>query len=71
MEILGNRKVVFNLDHHNIPGVPDGMTIDTDGNLWVAVFDGARILHINPNTSELLQTIKFPANQVLNLYLKK
>lgn len=61
---LGNGKPIFNLDDHDIPGVPDGMTIDTDGNLWVAVFDGGCLLHINPNTSQLLKTIKFPAKQV-------
>lgn len=59
-----NRKPIFNLDHHDIPGVPDGMTIDTDGNLWVAVFDGGRLLHINPTTSELITTITFPAKQI-------
>ncbi|KAJ3654200.1 hypothetical protein Zmor_013404 [Zophobas morio] len=59
-----NRKVVFNLDVHDIPGVPDGMTMDTDGNLWVAVFDGGCLLHINPKTSELISKINFPARQI-------
>jgi len=61
---IKNRKVIFDLEKHNIPGVPDGMTIDADGNLWVAVFDGGRLLHINPKTSELLTTINFPAKQI-------
>ncbi|KAK4879087.1 hypothetical protein RN001_007233 [Aquatica leii] len=61
---ISNKKVVFDLEKHNIPGVPDGMTIDTEGNLWVAVFNGSRILKINPNTSELLTTINFPAKQI-------
>ncbi|KAF5304483.1 hypothetical protein FQA39_LY09679 [Lamprigera yunnana] len=63
-EEISNKKVVFDLEKHNIPGVPDGMTIDSDGNLWVAVFNGSRILKINPNTSELLTTIYFPAKQI-------
>lgn len=62
---ISNRKVVFDLEKHDIPGVPDGMTIDSQGNLWVAVFDGGRILHVNPNTSELISTLNFPAKQVL------
>lgn len=41
------------------------MTIDTDGNLWVAVFDGGRVLHVDPRTSKLLATIEIPAKQVL------
>lgn len=59
-----NCKPIFNLDDHEIPGVPDGMTIDTDGNLWVAVFDGGCLLHVNPNTSELIERIEFPVKQV-------
>ncbi|XP_017785409.1 PREDICTED: regucalcin-like [Nicrophorus vespilloides] len=61
---IKNCKPIFDLDKHDIPGVPDGMTIDTDGNLWVAVFDGGRLLHINPNTGKLIQTIYFPAKQI-------
>lgn len=61
---LANCKVAFDLDKHNIPGVPDGMTMDSDGNLWVAVFNGARILHVNPRNGTLLNTINFPTKQV-------
>lgn len=63
--------MVFNLDDHDIPGVPDGMTIDNDGNLWVAVFNGGCLLHINPITSELITTINFPAQQVCNFFNKR
>lgn len=34
-----NEIIIFRFDDHNIPGVPDGMTIDIDGNLWVATFN--------------------------------
>lgn len=61
---ISNRQVVFDLEKHNIPGVPDGMTIDDQGNLWVAVFNGSRILHVNPITSELINTINFPSTQI-------
>lgn len=56
--------MIFDFEKYDIPGVPDGMTIDTEGNLWVAVFNGGRVLHINPSTSELLDTLYFPAKQV-------
>lgn len=69
--IAGNCKPIFNLDDYDIPGVPDGMTIDTDGNLWVAVFDGGCLLHINPNTSELLNTIQFPVKQVVHIFVQR
>ena len=42
------------------------MTIDTDGNLWVAVFQGSRVLKIDGNKCEtLLDTINIPTEQVL------
>lgn len=42
------------------------MAIDTDGNLWVAIFGAYRIIKIDPRTPEtLLQTIAIPANQVI------
>lgn len=31
-------------------GIPDGMSIDTEGKLWVACFDGGRVLRIDPQT---------------------
>lgn len=65
--VLGNRQTAFDFDKYDIPGVPDGMTIDTDGNLWVAVFDGARVLHINPCSGELMTTIDIPAKQVCSI----
>lgn len=63
-QFVANCEAVFDLEKYGIPGVPDGMTMDSDGNLWVAVFDGGRILHINPQTKELINTITFPAKQV-------
>ena len=41
------------------------MTIDTDGNLWVAVFGGGCVLHVDPRRKDaLLEEIKLPANQI-------
>lgn len=34
---------MFDLAAHNITGVPDGMTIDADDNLWVAVYAGGMV----------------------------
>lgn len=62
---LANRKVYFTLKRHDILGHPDGMTIDTDGHLWVAVFGGGKVLKIDGYHSEvLLQTIELPTLQV-------
>ncbi|XP_018333443.1 regucalcin-like isoform X2 [Agrilus planipennis] len=62
---ISNRKPIFTLEKHNIPGIPDGMTIDSDGNLWVAVFLGSRVIKIDPRKPEtLLDTVTLPALQV-------
>jgi gluconolactonase len=40
---IGNKRSVFNIKESGIPGVLDGMTIDTRGHLWIAVFNGSRV----------------------------
>lgn len=40
---IGNRRTVFDFKANNIDGFPDGMTIDSEGNLWVAVFQGSQV----------------------------
>lgn len=42
-------------------GWPDGMTSDTQGNVWVAMWGGAQITKWNPNTGALLEKISVPA----------
>jgi sugar lactone lactonase YvrE len=38
-----NRRKVFNLAENGVAGHPDGMTIDSEGNLWIASFDGSQV----------------------------
>lgn len=42
-------------------GWPDGMTSDTQGNLWIAMWGGAQITKWNPQTGQLLEQISVPA----------
>ena len=44
-------------------GWPDGMTSDTQGNLWIAMWGGAQITKWNPHTGQLLEQISVPALQ--------
>jgi sugar lactone lactonase YvrE len=46
-----------------LPGNPDGMTVDADGNLWVALWDGGAVIQLSP-TGKLLQEIKLPVSRV-------
>ncbi|MFV0415086.1 MAG: SMP-30/gluconolactonase/LRE family protein [Chthoniobacterales bacterium] len=43
--------------------IPDGMTVDADGNIWSARWDGARLVKISPS-GERLQDIAFPRGRV-------
>jgi len=64
--VASNPKVIFNL-RKNSPKdhlLPDGMTIDTDGNIYVATFNGHTIYKVNPNTGAVLLEIKFPCKQI-------
>ncbi|WP_267876244.1 SMP-30/gluconolactonase/LRE family protein [Massilia violaceinigra] len=48
------------------PGHPDGMAVDADGGIWVAMFRGARIDRYNP-AGELVGTIAFPVSNITKL----
>jgi len=45
-------------------GSPDGMTIDEEGNVWIALWGGSAVGCWNPETSKLLNTISIPAKNV-------
>lgn len=63
-----NQQTIFTFDKHNLEGFPDGQAIDTDGNLWIAVFNGYKVIKIDPRQPEtLLDTIKIPAKQVTSV----
>lgn len=65
---ITNRKAIFSFEKLNIPGLPDGMCIDSDGNLWVAVFNGGRVIKIDPKKPDtLLDTILLPATQITSV----
>ncbi|GGF41924.1 SMP-30/gluconolactonase/LRE family protein [Subtercola lobariae] len=55
---LSNRSLVTDVSGGN----PDGMTIDDDSCLWVAVWDAAEVRRYSPH-GELLTTIKVPARR--------
>ncbi|MGK7935038.1 MAG: SMP-30/gluconolactonase/LRE family protein [Xenococcaceae cyanobacterium] len=59
---ISNRRVAVTIPDPD--GYPDGMTTDTEGMIWVALWAGYKITRWNPNTGELLQTIPVPAPNV-------
>ncbi|CAH1102762.1 unnamed protein product [Psylliodes chrysocephalus] len=63
---ISSGRTVFDINDHktNITGVPDGMTIDDEDNLYVALYGGGAIIKINPKTGELLNIIAIPSRDV-------
>lgn len=59
---LTNRRVVFEVP--NDMGSPDGMTIDEEGQLWVALFGGRGVLRIDPERGELTGRVNVGAKNV-------
>ncbi|MBX2845130.1 MAG: SMP-30/gluconolactonase/LRE family protein [Saprospiraceae bacterium] len=45
-------------------GYPDGMTIDNNGNLWVGMWNGNKVLCINGQDGSVLDSISMPAHNV-------
>jgi len=66
---IKNEKVLidFRVNGKEPKFVPDGMTIDTDGNLYVALFGDSKILKINPITGTVDMEIKMPCEQITSV----
>ena len=41
-------------------GMPDGFTLDADGNLWVALYGGGKVLCIDPTSGKRLARVEVP-----------
>jgi sugar lactone lactonase YvrE len=59
---LSNRRPVFNLGEE--PGIPDGMTIDQNGMLWIALWDGHAVIAVDPAEGKLVDRIELPVSQI-------
>src|SRR5690606_35948585 len=59
---ITNRRVVVEVDPAD--GLPDGMTIDAEGMLWIALWGGWKVERWDPGTGEKLAEIRLPVSQV-------
>lgn len=65
---ISNRRVVLDYTKAGLKDqVPDGMTIDTDGNLWVACFAGGQVICVNPKESKVIRQVAIPSKSVTSV----
>lgn len=56
---LSNRRTVITYPD----GLPDGMTIDAEGNLWTALWGGHAVVCVQPQTGSIIRRIEMPVSQ--------
>lgn len=59
---LSNRRIAVEIPAHL--GYPDGMTIDAEGLLWVALWGGSAIIRCDPRRGAVVQRITLPVSLV-------
>ncbi|XP_037932227.1 uncharacterized protein LOC119667019 [Teleopsis dalmanni] len=71
--VLANPSIVFELNEPKPIALSrdtkllDGMTIDIDGNLWVAIFNTPRVIKIDPNTGAIMREFILPCGSVTSV----
>ncbi|XP_031228079.1 regucalcin [Mastomys coucha] len=58
---ISNRRIVYKMEKDE--QIPDGMCIDAEGKLWVACYNGGRVIRLDPETGKRLQTVKLPVDK--------
>jgi sugar lactone lactonase YvrE len=59
---ISNERVVIEVNESL--GFPDGMAIDEENMLWVAMWNGNAVVRFDPNTGEIISKIEVPAHNV-------
>ncbi|XP_017775285.1 PREDICTED: putative sugar lactone lactonase YvrE [Nicrophorus vespilloides] len=64
---ISNRRVGIDLKNLGASALPDGMTIDEDDNLWVALHGAGSVLQIDSRTWRILRRIAIPGRYVTSV----
>lgn len=64
---LANRRTVVAFPEVEGFGRPDGMTVDGEGNLWIAHYAGGRVSVWDPRNGRMLEEIRLPVVRVTSL----
>ena len=58
---VSNKNILVNLDDDSV-GIVDGMTVDSEGFIWSAIWFGSKVMRFDPD-GKLEREIHFPATQ--------
>ncbi|GAA4437719.1 SMP-30/gluconolactonase/LRE family protein [Ravibacter arvi] len=59
---ISNRRVILTIPEGD--GFPDGMTIDAEDQLWVALWDGWKVIRVDPDNGSITAQIELPAARI-------
>lgn len=59
-EVANDKKVVYTTTE----GKPDGMCVDVEGQLWVALVFGGKVVRVDPATGKVTKTVLLPCKLV-------
>jgi len=59
---LSGRRDLFHLPED--AGLPDGMSIDNEGNLWIALWGGGSVICLDPGQKRVIEKIELPVTKV-------
>jgi sugar lactone lactonase YvrE len=61
---LTNRRVLADVRSLAPPGaVPDGLAVDAEGGVWVALWNGGALLRLSPDDGALLRRVEMPVSR--------
>jgi sugar lactone lactonase YvrE len=59
---ISNRRTIITIPEEC--GSPDGLTIDIEGNLWIALWKGGRVIKVNSGNGEIIGEVVVPVSRV-------
>jgi sugar lactone lactonase YvrE len=59
---ISNKRVIIDIPESD--GYPDGMTVDSEGMLWIALWDGWRIARYNPVSGKMIHNFRLPVAKI-------
>jgi sugar lactone lactonase YvrE len=59
---IGNERIILTIPDGE--GVPDGMTTDSEGMLWIAHWGGYQVSRWNPSTGQKIDSVRVPVERV-------